>query len=299
MAVARTGSFTLAAAQLYVSQPALSQSIQRFEHEIGMTVFSREKGQLRLTEAGSIVVEEGEKLLEAEQRIYDRLKSLKEKTPNRITIGAASSYQRFLLPDVLTELQPLYPDLQIRIEEGFSHSLCRQVGEGKLDFSLAFGPFEIPVQAVSILDEEVFLAVSPQSPLNDSLSQVPDEGSPFPVADLSLCREEPFILYPQDRRIQRILMEETGRAGFTPKAAITGYSTEAANSMAYSGMGLAFVPAVTARLARPGTRPRYYRIRPGGYFRTLYLISRADPVLTGIAKVLLSLLKKQDAKLRG
>ena len=63
-----------------------------------MTVFSREKGHLRLTEAGSIVVEEGEKLLEAEQRIYDRLKSLKEKTPNRITIGAASSYQRFYYP---------------------------------------------------------------------------------------------------------------------------------------------------------------------------------------------------------
>ena len=178
----------------------------------------------------------------------------------------------------------MYPDLQIHIEEGFSHSLCRQVGEGKLDFSLAFGPFEIAVQAVSILDEEVFLAVPPQSPLNDSLSQVPDEGSPFPVDDLSLCREEPLILYPQDRHIQRILMEETGRAGFTPKAAITGYSTEAANSMAYSGMGLAFVPAVTARLAHPGTRPRYYRIRPGGYFGTLYLISRADPALAGIAK---------------
>ena len=75
--IAETGSFTKAAAQLFVSQPALSQSIQRFEQEIGMDLFVREKGQLRLTEAGQIMVEEGKAMLETERHAYARLEALK------------------------------------------------------------------------------------------------------------------------------------------------------------------------------------------------------------------------------
>lgn len=294
--VAETGSFTKAAAQLYVSQPALSQSIQRFEQEIGMAVFTREKGQLGLTEAGQIVLEEGRRMLESEQRAYKRLEGLRGAKPRLIRIGSASTYQRFFLTETLTRLQSQYPEIHLHIIDGFSHNMCRMVEQGELEFALAFEPFGEKVTAAPIIQEEVFLAVPPGSPLLQQLSATPDAGSEYPVADLSLCRDAPFIFYPDDRRIQRVLMRETERAGFTPRGVITGYSTEAANAMAYQGLGLAFVPAIATLLCPPALRPVYFRLRPGGYCRTLALVSLATDDLQDIGQSLEALLKEQAAK---
>ena len=291
--VARAESFTRAAAQLFVSQPALSQSIQRFEDEIGMPVFIRERGRLQLTDAGRIVAEEGAKMLESEQRIYSRLNGLKGRMANTVRIGAASSYQRFLLTDALSQLQSMRPDLQIHIHEGFSHNMCQMLQDETLDLALAFEPFADNLKTAPIVTEEIFLAVPPGSHLLSRMSAVPDPGSSFPVADLSLLREEPFIQYPEDRRIQRILTEETRNAGFAPKVSVTGYSTEAANSMAFHGIGMAFVPAVAAQLSAPGSRPRYFRLKKGGYLRTLFLASLDRPELNELFAVLVGILREQ------
>ena len=290
--IAETGSFTQASARLFVSQPALSQSIQRFEQEIGMALFVREKGRLRLTEAGRIVVEEGRKMLDIERHAYSRLNTLKNAKPTFIRIGSASTYQRFFLTETLMHLQSLHPDIHIRIQEGFSHHLNQMVADGELEFALAFEPFRPQLKAVPIIREEVLLAVPPDSPLRERLPSKPEKGSEFPLADLSLCRDEPFILYPDDRRIQQILLAETARAGFSPQGVITGYSTETANAMAFQGVGLAFVPAVTRVMCPPALRPAYYRIRSGGYYRVLALVSRGDDELRDIGDSLIELLKK-------
>ena len=295
--IAETGSFTQAASQLFVSQPALSQAIQRFEQEIGPPLFIREKNRLRLTEAGQIVVDEGRKMLDIERHAYARLDDLKESKPRIIHIGSASTYQRFFLAETLTRLQIQYPEIHIHIRDGFSHSLTSMVESGEIEYALAFEPFGGQVQACPIVREEVFLAVPPDSGLISRLSSVPDADSEYPVADLSLCRDEPFILYPDTRRIQSVLMAETGRAGFTPGGAITGYSTEVANAMAFQGLGLAFVPAVTALMCPREVRPRYFRLRPGGYFRMLALISRSQNDPEDISGTLVRLLREQVMKM--
>ena len=134
----------------------------------------------------------------------------------------------------------------------------------------------------------------PGSALIEKFPRQPDSGSAYPVADLRICRDEPFIMYPEDRRIQRIVVSETQRAGFAPRGAITGYSTEAANAMAFQGIGLAFVPAVTAMLCAPANRPVYYRLREGGLFRTLGLISLDNPELKAFEAALARLLREKN-----
>ena len=284
--VAETGNFTRAAARLFVSQPALSQSIQRFEQEIGMPVFIRRKNELVLTDAGKAVVTEGEKMLEIERGLYSRLNSMRTGSPNTVSIGSASSYQRYFLTDALTQLQQSLPELRINVHEGFSHVLCAQVEERLLDYALAFEPFPKDLLVYPILREEIYLAVPPGARILEALGEYREEDCPYPLADLSLCREEAFIQYPEDRRIQQVLHQETQRAGFTPKTSVTSYSTEAANTMVFHGMGLALVPEVTVRLCPPEARPRYFRIRPGGYVRTLALICRKDPALSRVTEVL-------------
>ncbi len=295
--IAETGSFTQAASQLFVSQQALSQAVQRFEQEIGQPLFIREKNRLRLTEAGQIVVDAGRKMLSIERQAYARLSDLKDSKPRIVHIGSASTYQRFFLAETLTRLQIQYPDIHIHIRDGFSHSLNGMVESGEIEYALAFEPFGAQVKACPIVREEVFLAVPPASGLLSRLSSLPDGDSEYPVADLSLCRDEPFILYPDTRRMQSVLMAETGRAGFTPGGAITGYSTEVANAMAFQGLGLAFVPAVTALMCPREIRPRYFRLRPGGFFRMLALISHSQDTPDDISATLVRLLREQVMKM--
>ncbi len=295
--VAETGNFTRAAQQLYVSQPALSQAIQRLEQEIGMPVFVRRKGSLVLTAAGEAILREGRAMLACEARLEGELARLRENARDAVRIGAASSYQRLFLGAILGELHRLHPTIRLDVSDGFSQQLLPAVRSGELDFALAFLPVPGELRQEPIVREEVFLAVPPQAEILKRLPETPDAGSPFPVADLSLCRDEPFITFPRERRIQRLLLEMAGRAGFTPKAAVTSYSTESAVTMAYQGVGLAFVPAAARLLTPEEIRPRYFRLRPGGLYRMLSLISRPDGAPEGVRQTLLRLLRGRARQL--
>ena len=296
--VAETGNVTQAAQQLFVSQPALSQSIQRFEQEIGMPVFRRTKGGLTLTPAGEIVAREGLNILEAEKRMEADLKRLQKSSNNTVRIGAASSYQRFMLTEVFTRLQMANPEMQIHVSNGFSHTFCSSLEKGELDFALAFEPIPEHLQAMPIFKEEVFLAVPPQAKILSRLKESPGEDGQYAVADLAACKDENFILYPEERRLQKTMMAETAKAGFMPRGSLISYSTEAANSMAFTGAGLTFVPAVAMLLSSPLRRPVYFRLQEGGFYRTLYFIYRKGKEYEALTEMFLSEFREQSRRMR-
>ena len=259
--VAKVGSFTKAAEMLFISQPALSQAIRRFEQEIHTDIFVRKKGSLTLTPAGELIVAIGEKMLALEDSFNQQLYQITESRRKTLTVGAATSYQRFFLTPVLSEIQKRAPGTHIVIKEGYTAQLCEQVLDHKLDFALVFESIPKNLDFLPVLKEEIFLAVPAGHPLNEKFSGVVEPGERYPIADLSLCRDEEFIVYQPGRRIQQILMDTTQAAGFLPKVSTVCVSTESANLMVYHGAGLAFVPAVTACLCDPTMHPRYYRLQ--------------------------------------
>lgn len=272
IAVAKVGSFTKAAEDLYVSQPALSQAIRRLEQELKTELFTREKNKVLLTPAGEVLIEEGQRMLEAEQSIRKRLQELEELDTGKLTIGGAPSYLRYYLSVVLAEFKAKHPRAQLILRDGFTQNLCAELLEGTLDIALLAEPIPEGIDHYPVFQEEIFLALPLDHPLN---GRFPQEGDPYPVADLRLCRDEKFICYQPGRRITGILLAETRRAGFTPNIVLESSSTENANAMIRHGLGIGFVPEVTVRLCPKEQHARYYRLRPGGLTRFFYIGRKA------------------------
>ena len=270
--VAETGSFTKAAELLYVSQPALSQAIARLEQELKVQVFYREHGAVTPTPAGQIIVQEGKKILALEKDILRRVDELRQSGVGSLVLGGAPSYQRYYLSRVISLFQSQYPYVQITLRESYSNLLCDDLLKGTVDIALISDPIPPGIEAVPVFDEEIFLALPPDHPL---VEQLPKEGTPYPVADLAICRDESFITYRPGRRITDVLIRETKRSGFTPKILTESASTESANAMIQQGFGVGLVPSVTVELCPACRHARYYRLRPEGLMRQFWLARRA------------------------
>ena len=295
--IARVGSFTKAAEFLYISQPALSQAVRRFEQDLHVQLFSRKKGRIALTPEGELVVGTGEKMLALEDTLREQLLRLSERHQKTLTVGAASSYQRFFLTPVLSEIQKRVPGTHIIIKEGYTAQLCEQVLDHNLDLALGFEPIPKGLTFLPVLKEEILLAVPDGHPLNRRFTEI-EPGERYPVADLSLCSQEEFIVYQPGRRIQQILMDTFQAAGFFPKVSTVCVSTESANLMVYHGAGLALVPAITACLCDPQMHPHYYRLQKNGLYRQIGIISLPDKKMMPLHNRLVSILQEQCQNIR-
>ena len=272
IAVAEAGSFTKAAEQLYVSQPALSQAIARLERELKVSIFRRDHGTVTLTPAGQILVDEGKQMLELEKNIRHRLSDLSQAGTGNLVVGGAPTYQRYYLSWVISAFQSKYPNVQITLQESYSNKLCQELVKGRVDVALICEPFPEGMETLPVFQEEIFLALPPNHPL---VKQLPRDGDPYPMADLSLCRNESFITFRPGRRITDILLRETARAGFKPRILTECLSTESANTMIHHGFGVGLIPSTTVKLCPEHQHARYYRLQPGGLMRQYALARRA------------------------
>lgn len=154
-AAARHGSFTRAARDLNVTQPAISRRVAALEADLGVTLFGRETKPLRLTPPGQMlfdVLRSGLSRLEATVSQIRRMQG-----GDRLTIAAAPGFLTYWLLPRLPELTAAFPDHELRLMTGDqSHDLP------EADIHVRFGDGAWPgVEAVRILSEEVFAVCSP------------------------------------------------------------------------------------------------------------------------------------------
>lgn len=159
--VAKTGGITLAAEQLSISQPAVSQAVKNLERGVGMPLFLRTGKGVRLTSAGEMLfsyVERGyETILLGEQKLRD-MKSLES---GEIRIGASDMTLRFYLLPFLQQFHEAYPKIRLNVTNGPTPETVRYLQEGKIDFGVVTEPLEdtsgmevYPVREIS----DVFVA---------------------------------------------------------------------------------------------------------------------------------------------
>lgn len=113
VAVARAGSFSKAAAQLHITQPALSRHVAAIERELGVKVFDRGRGGAAVTAVGALVVEEIEKLLQHADRLDHNLKHIGSGDVGSIRFGLGPMVGSLLLSDLAIEFFDQRPGLHL------------------------------------------------------------------------------------------------------------------------------------------------------------------------------------------
>ena len=108
LVLARTGSFSAAAEELNISQPSLSQYIKKIERDLGIELFDRAGGNVRLTDAGRVYIDIGRKMLDLEHRMSVALSDLSENKTGSVIVGTSPYRSASMMPTIAKRFRELY-----------------------------------------------------------------------------------------------------------------------------------------------------------------------------------------------
>ncbi len=138
--VASLGSFTKAADELYITQPAVSSRIKALEEEFDVKLFERSKRDIFLTPYGEVLLKEVGSLKSHLDRIKSKMDDLKELKAGKFSFGTSDIITTYLLPDVLAEFTKSYPYIEVTVIDRMSQRIVALVEKGELDFGIVSLP---------------------------------------------------------------------------------------------------------------------------------------------------------------
>jgi DNA-binding transcriptional LysR family regulator len=165
LAVAREGSFSRAADKLYRTQSAVSQAIRKLELEIGEALFDRSSRDGLLTDAGRVLQEYAERLLNLRDNAKEALSELRELQKGRLVVSANEFTALYLLR-VLAEFGRLHPAIRIMVQRSLGSQIPDDVLRHKCEFGvLTYDPQDPELASVVVYSDELTFVVPPKHPL--------------------------------------------------------------------------------------------------------------------------------------
>jgi LysR family transcriptional regulator, transcriptional activator of the cysJI operon len=157
-ALARCGSFSAAALELYVSQPAVSKQVAALEAEVGKPLVARGRSGSPLTPAGELLADY---VLRAEALLANARRALiagAEAETGTLSVAASGIPGTYLLPDLLLRFRERYPGVELDFEVSTSAEALEHVRAHRAELGV-IGGFETPAELASeaLLDDEVVL----------------------------------------------------------------------------------------------------------------------------------------------
>ncbi|MGH1372168.1 MAG: LysR substrate-binding domain-containing protein [Cellvibrionaceae bacterium] len=240
VAIARSRSFAEAAAQLHLSQPALSSAIKNLEQAVGGQLLTRTTRAFSLTP-------EGESFLPTAQRLLTEWDDALEDVHNRfalrtgrITIAAMPSFAANLLPAGLAAYKRVHPKVRVALHDVIAEEVVRMVRSGKAEIGISFYPGEHEDLLFTPLFEDHFVAVMAA---DHKLSV--QEG--VTLEDLA---QQDLITLQAPSQVRGLIADffQQHQLPFTP--ALEAHQLVTVGRMVASGLGVSLVPALSEQQMR-------------------------------------------------
>lgn len=137
LTAARTLNFTVAAKQLHMTQPSVSQHIQALENQFQMSLFLRSGRHLRLTDAGEALMPLAEKLVAQSQSIENRMEQLKGEVYGRLHVACSTTLGKYILPLLIAEFMKAYPQVEVSCMVMPQETAVQKLSAGDVHIALA------------------------------------------------------------------------------------------------------------------------------------------------------------------
>lgn len=134
--IAELGSITRAAAHLRLAQPALSRHVQRLEEELGARLFTRANRGVRLTEAGSKLLENALRILREVERAGDEIRAHRAHPSGKIILGVTPTLCPVVVPELFARVRRNYPLVELKVVHGGMVRLEEFIIDGRVDLAL-------------------------------------------------------------------------------------------------------------------------------------------------------------------
>lgn len=160
--VARHLSFSAAAEELFITQPAVSQQVKSLERELNVKLFERLGHKMFLTEAGEAVLGSAQAIVTARAEMEQSLALLRGSTRGRLALGANTTGGMYVAPGIVRAFRELHPEVEATLQVETTNRICERVMQNMVDVAVVTGPVEDRRFVVrDLIDDEVILVVSP------------------------------------------------------------------------------------------------------------------------------------------
>lgn len=234
-------SVSLAAEELFITQPAVSQQIRGLEQQLGVKLFERTHTGLLLTESGEAIHPHVQAIIASQSRIDNVVAEQRGATHGHLAVGANTTGGMYVVSPMLRAFREAYPEAEIVLQVHSTDRICERVLQNLLDVAVVTGPVEDgSVVVADLCEDELYLIVSPSHPF---------------AARSTVSRQEVaaehFVVPEPGSRTRRLIQRAIEGHGLKLRIAMQLPGTEEVKKAVEANLGVAMVSkhAVTRELA--------------------------------------------------
>ena len=280
--VVREKSFSRAAEKLFRTQPAVSISIRKLEEWVGQPLFVRGSGARTLTDAGALLLEYADRMLNLREEIRKSMRELRGLQRGQVSLGVNESSIHALLP-ALARYRELHEGIHIRVHRVFSRDVPREVLSHHLDIGvISYIPEETELSAVEFYRDNLTVVVWPGHRLAKRRE-----------VDITDLGEETFIGHIVESPHRQRVVQLFARHHVPLHMEIEMPTIESIKLFVEMKKGVAIVPRMCVGPEISQGILRELPMKQMRIQRRLYLIYRQDRPLTAAAQAMVNILLKK------
>jgi DNA-binding transcriptional LysR family regulator len=159
--VAEKESFTRAAEELHMTQPAVSQYVQSLEREMGTRLLARTNKYVRLNKAGEVVYHHARQIVDLYAKMHYLVDELTNQAAGELSIGASFTYGEYILPHVVAKLLHAFPQIKPRITIGNTREIEELLLQHRLDVGIVEGGFKQDKLLIEPFSDDEMVVIAP------------------------------------------------------------------------------------------------------------------------------------------
>ena len=237
---AKNLNFTVAAGELFITQPAVTSQIKSFEDFCNLKLFKKRGRRIYLTDEGKSLYAYAAKIFKYEKEIENIIDDMRELKRGMLSLGTTKAYARYFMPLMITTFHKNYPNIKIQLNEGSSLDMIHSLLDFKIEVAVIARTEDHPeIHFLPFSQEEMAVIVSTDHPLSRKKA--------ITFKDLSA---EPFIMKESGSGTRKLVEELFEAEQCTPDILMETSNTEFIKQLVQRGEGVSFVvrEAVDAEL---------------------------------------------------
>lgn len=164
--VIKKGTFSSAANELCVTEPAVFIQVRSLERQLGFTLLDRFGKELRPTEVGRLLYEYAEKIFTLVDEACVAVKELQDLKKGDLRLGVTNTLAQHFMPFIISSFRDSYPNIAVRLNQGGSQELVQGILDHRFELAIvAAVPYTDRIHVIRFSKEEVVPVVSPKSKL--------------------------------------------------------------------------------------------------------------------------------------
>ncbi len=235
--VVRQQGFTRASRTLHLTQPAISKVVKALEEELGAPLLVRERRRVRVTDAGRIVLERAQGVLDGMRVLREEVEDVSALRRGRLRIGTPPIVGVAFLPPLLAEFRRHHPGIALELREEGSHQIEALIRSHELDVGAVVLPTdEKAFHTLPFVRDELRAVLHPRHPLAGRRS-----------VQLRELATTPFVLYRPEFALHGHILAACARAGFQPEVVSQSSHWDFLVATVAANIGVALLPVTICR----------------------------------------------------